>query len=383
VHRLRGGFPPLIAFVVHRAFVAACAASQGYAPLSGETYSRWDSGFYLEIAARGYAPLFHCTPATGYPVSAWCGNAGWFPGYSWAIAPLLRCGMAPATAGFLVAAIAELFCLGVVWGWSRNRVELSLATFFPGNIYLAAVFPQALFVMFAVVCLWGCSTGRTAVAAAAGCGAALCHPLGILLAPITAWWWVADRRTSELPGPDPRSARGWMVPCRVVLGYALVLFVLRVQAGRWDAYFAIQSKYGYRLSFGVDSLLSRLKPIVNPRYWNAKSVASALQTLLCASLVVSLVVDALKRLREERPDGEPGTPLAERARNLVLLYTLLFWAAPLTLGGQLSLYRSELLLLPAAFLVPSLPRRVQYGFLVAAVAVSVPMNVLFFRGVLV
>ena len=69
--------------------------------------------------------------------------------------------------------------------------------------------------------------------------------------------------------------------------------------------------------------------------------------------------------------------------HLLLAYTLLFWAAPLTLGGQLSLYRTELLLLPAALLVLSLPKPLQRAFLVAAVAVSVPMDILFFRGVLV
>lgn len=393
MHRLRGAFPPLIAFLVHRAFVAVCAASQEYSPFAAETYARWDSGFYLEIAAHGYAPLFHCPPASGYPAAAWCGNAGWFPGYSWAIAPFLHAGLSPAGAGFAVAAVAELCCLAVVWFWSRNLVALWFAAFFPGNIYLAAIFPQAFSALCAVLCLWGCANGRWAVAAAAGFCAALCHPLGILLAAVSGLWWLLQR-----------NRRGWLVPCAVVLGYALVLFVLQKQAGRWDAYFAIQGKYGYRLSFGVDSLFARLKPLVNPRYRNAKNVASALQTLLCASLVVSLAVSlwqshrtatgnggaeaaappraaALARGRLPRPPARGALP--RPAQHLLLAYTLLFWATPLTLGGQLSLYRSELLLLPAALVVPSLPKPVQQGLLLAAVAISIPMDVLFFRGVLV
>lgn len=374
----------MIAFLVHRAFVAICAVSQGYSPFASLTYARWDSGFYLEIAARGYAPLFHCPRASGYPPSAWCGNAGWFPGYSWAIEALVRCGLSPAASGFAIAAVGELFCLAVVWRWSRDRVVLLFAAFFPGNIYLAAIFPQPLFVFLAVLCLWGCSSGRSAVAAAAGCGAAMCHPLGILLAPVTALSWLWRR-----------NPRGWTAPCGVLIGYALVLFVMQKQAGRWDAYFAVQGKYGYRLSFGVDSLLSRLKPLVNRRYWDAKSVASALQTLVCTSFVVSLVVCA-RRFRAPGGPGhdvwaQPRAPSAApregragpSAQHLLLVYTLLFWAAPLTLGGQLSLYRSELLLLPAALLVPSLPRALQVAFVAAAVAVSIPMDVLFFRGVLV
>ena len=61
----------------------------------------------------------------------------------------------------------------------------------------------------------------------------------------------------------------------------------------------------------------------------------------------------------------------------------LLWLAPLTMGGNLSLYRSEALLLPAVFLVPALPRWLQISLLAAAVVLSIPMAALFFRGVLV
>jgi hypothetical protein len=68
---------------------------------------------------------------------------------------------------------------------------------------------------------------------------------------------------------------------------------------------------------------------------------------------------------------------------LVALYVAVFWLAPLTLGGALSLYRAEALLLPAAALLPGAPRPIRAGFAAAALALSIPMGVLFFRGILV
>jgi hypothetical protein len=52
------------------------------------------------------------------------------------------------------------------------------------------------------------------------------------------------------------------------------------------------------------------------------------------------------------------------------------------MGGGLSLYRSESLLLPVVLLVPGLTRRAQLLFLAAALALFVPMSLLFFRNLL-
>ncbi|HEY2028607.1 MAG TPA: hypothetical protein VGH20_05305 [Myxococcales bacterium] len=120
---------------------------------------------------------------------------------------------------------------------------------------------------------------------------------------------------------------------------------------------------------GLDGWFARLKPLVNARYRNAKGFVTALQTLLCAALVITLLI----RVRR------PVSPW----RALILLYVFVFWTAPIALAGSVSLYRSEALLLPAALLVPSLPRRAQVAFVVASVAVSVPMARLFFAGILV
>jgi len=78
-----------------------------------------------------------------------------------------------------------------------------------------------------------------------------------------------------------------------------------------------------------------------------------------------------------------GRSLSSERTSLLLLYVVTFWMAPLIAGGNVSLYRSEALLLPAVILLPTLPRWLQFVLLVAAVLLSVPMAALFFRGILV
>jgi hypothetical protein len=351
-------WPPFATFLIHRGFVSACAMSVGQDPFRLDSYARWDSVFYLDIAARGYAPPFPCPAASGYAPSAWCGNAGWFPGYPWAIQLIGHLGASKLLAAFLLAAAAQLLCLVVVWEWTGDRVVLALAAFFPGNIYMVAVFPTSLFTCLALLTLLCCWTGRSLRGGAAGLAAATCHPLGPLLALIAAWWWWLYRQR-----------RGWFVAACILGGWAVVLLVFHFQAGSWDAYYRTQAKYGYHVGMGLNAWLSRLKPLVNPRYRDAKGFTTALQTLWCAALLVGLF-------------ASPRPRITAWGRS-VLLYFVFFWAAPLSLGGSLSLYRSEALLLPGTLAVASFPRRAKVAFLVAAVVISVPMARLFFSGVLV
>jgi hypothetical protein len=259
------------------------------------------------------------------------------------------------SAGLLISAVAQLGCLFLIWRCLNDHARwpaLVLAAFFPGSVYLAALFPISLFLLAVLVCLGACRSKRRALAAVAGALAACCYPTGILLAPVIAAWALLRRRWGA----------AWAV-FGVACGFGLVLWAMQLQAGAWDAYFKTQGHYGYRLGWGIDALLSRLKPLVNPRYRDAKGFVTALQTLLSTVIAGAVFHEA-----------------ARRRISLVSIYVAAFWLAPLLIGGPLSLYRAEALLLPAVLAVP---RRSQLALMAAAVAVSIPVDVLFFRGVLV
>src|SRR5205823_1565546 len=354
--------PPAAAFLLQRALLADVAWAHGFDPFAAETWSRWDSTYYLQIASSGYLPLEHCRPETHYPADAWCGNAAWFPGYSWLVAAVAHpLGLPPANAAVWISALAQLACLILVWVTlddARRWPALALAAFFPGNVYMAAVFPVSLCALALLCCIrlsWSGMFKRAALAAAA---AAACYPTGVLLAPVVGLWALLHRRW-----------RATWVVAGALGGLAAVVLVMRLQTGAWDAFALVQAKYAYSGNL-LDSLGARLKPLVNPRYRDEKGFVTGLQTLLSAVMVLLFASQELRRRWPERS-------------SLVALCMGTFWMTPLMLGGRLSLYRSDALLLPAVLLFPALPRKVQLAFVGAAFALSFPMAAMFFRAVLV
>jgi hypothetical protein len=324
---------PIAALLIARLVSGAAAVWVGLNPLRAETWVRFDSNLYLEIARKGYT-LFTCPPESGYPPSQWCGNAGWFPLYSW---------LGP---GALLSLALEAAFLVLLWRLllqERSFGALVLAALFPGSIYQQAVFPVSLLLVCAVCFLAGIERGRDAPAAVAGALGAMSYPTGLLLAP------VAVARRAIWPA------------LAVIAGAAVVLAVMRHQTGRWDAALLVQSKYSYAYGFGpLDTLFSRLKPLVNARYRTPATFAAGAQTLLVLS---TLALSAR----------------SWRARPAVAAYCLLYWAFPLCLGGKLSLYRAEALLAPMVVLLP--PRAASL-LLLAAAPIAFAMDVAFFRGAL-
>lgn len=332
---MRRLWPPLAALLAARALSAAAALWAGTNPLHAGAWARWDSNLYLSIAQRGYF-LEPCGPGSHYEAWQWCGNAGWFPLYAW----LLR-----ICSGALLSLVFEAALLWVVWRFllrESSVAALFLAALFPGSIYQQAVFPVSLFLLCAAAFLALCERQRFAGAAGAGALAAMAYPTGFLLAPIGLL------RRNLWPAVG------------VALGFLAVLAVMRVQTGHWNAYFLTQQKYGFSFA-PLDALFSRLKPLVNARYRNAASLAAGAQTLLVLAMMALSV-------------------LQWRARPIIAAYCLGYWAFPLCVGGHLSLYRAEALLVPVVVL---LPERARLPLLAAALPVAFAMSVAFFRGALV
>ncbi len=233
--RRRGA--PLLALAAARLVTAAAALWAGVDPLASGSWIRFDSYLYLEIAQRGYT-LLPCPPESGYLAWQWCGNAGWFPLYAW---------LWPGPLASLLFDAAALF---VFWRYLLGQQDvwaIGLAALFPGCIYRQAVFPISLFLLCALAFLAALERGRDRLAAPLGALAAMSYSSGFLLAPIALVW---RRKLQATLG--------------VCAGVAIVLLVMRIQTGRWDAYRLIQAKYEFHFA-PLDALFARLKPLVNPR----------------------------------------------------------------------------------------------------------------------
>ena len=357
---------PLAAFGAARLFLWGLAAREGYPPFASSTWSRWDSAHYLSIAARGYE-LFPCPPAWGWP-GGWCGNAGWLPGYPALLWLLARCGLPGPTAGLLVSSAAHAATLALLWsaflGGRPTRdalVALSLAAFFPGQVYQHAVFPIALCTLLLAAGLKLLALGRPVRAALCGAAAAFTYATGFFFA------GVLSAHEAIAPGGRPRAGR-IVAPAAIALsGLGAVLALHQARLGAWNAFYLVQAKYGHGLHSPLGALADRARALAS----SLDVAAPALETLFVAALVPALAW-ATWRARDRT-----------REETALALYAVAYWLLPLVVGGGLSLYRAESLLLPAAPLVRRLPAAAQVAVLAGAVALAAPMGVLFLRRALV
>jgi hypothetical protein len=200
----------LVPFAVTRAGVLlvglAAAIAIGYTPEAGEPstwrvaadpvgnlLARWDTFWYLDIAARGY----HWN---GNPLEQQ--NPVFFPLYPL----LLRAGTVvtgghPLLAGLCISLAAFLLALCYFWRWTADRLGPDTASAgvwllcaFPSAIYFSAVYTESLYLLVAVAACYYAERRLPARAAIAGLLAGLVRPNGLLLSIPLAWLAFASRR---------------------------------------------------------------------------------------------------------------------------------------------------------------------------------------------
>jgi hypothetical protein len=367
--------PPLAAFVLARGLLAAAALSAGLNPLDPRIFVRWDSGHYLGIAEVGY-DLEPCREDSGYANGLWCGNAGWFPGYPWAIRLMGLSGLRPQTAGALLSGLCSLACLTLLWNaflgaaWNGpNALCLALAAFFPGQVYHHAVFPTSMLTLCALLALHFAGAGRPVAAGLAGAAAAATYPTGFLLAPV-----ILVASLLGAAGPRGRSWR-FAVSTSVLtaLGLAAVPFAQWVALDDPKAFLKVQGKYGHGWNWPIATLRRHVKPLVDGE-WRWTSDVPALQSALVALFMLAIAFRVIAAMRRGR---------AERQDVLLIAFALAFWLFPLVLGASVSACRAEALLLPSAALLRRLPAPAQAAVAAASAALAYPIALLFYYRVLV
>jgi hypothetical protein len=362
--------PPITAFALATLALWVTTKAQGAPFSSSSSWFRWDSGFYTQIASSGYR-IYPCPGSPG----AWCGNAGWFPGYP-ALLGLFDLLGAPQTGTAVL--ISWLFALGtliVLWrGFLREMAALSsylalgFAAFVPGGIYMRAAFPMAMTTFWTVLCLLMLRRRRWLWGGTAGALATFTYPSALDLAVIVGLWVVAD-------GPRD-DVRRRLLPAGgaaglVGLGFLSALAVFAAQTGRWDAYFLTQAKYHH----GIHNPFTQLLPMVRGALGTVTGLTGVIETEativagICIALTVWVAVLAIR--------GR-----ATRWNALVLLLVLMSWLFPLS-QNNLSYWRSDTLLLPAALLVSHMPSWLAALVVGAAVAVFPFLAYFFFQGQLV
>src|SRR6059036_1682025 len=133
--RPRGVAAPLGVWGLAAATVAGAAAAFGYAPWDSTSWSRWDSGLYEQIARHGY-DLFRCQYP--YAPGTWCGDAGWFPAYSWLVGALRLVGLPLLGTAVVVSWMFAGATIVLLWRTFLGRRADAAAV---GTLLLAAFAP--------------------------------------------------------------------------------------------------------------------------------------------------------------------------------------------------------------------------------------------------
>jgi hypothetical protein len=338
---------------------------------AAHSWNRWDSAHYLQIAADGYE-LVSCASIAGYSPEQWCGNAGWLPAYPLLIRLTAVAGFSYEQAGLILSwlmAFLVLFLVGALLRRYASRTQIllimGLAAFFPGSFYQYALFPVSTFLVAALLALYLLERDYGRGAAVAAAGGAFAYATGFLMAPvIAAGFFIKKWNASPRPAALKLALKSAWLGLIVLLGLTAVLVYHELAVGDWRAFFLVQAKYGHAVQ--------------NPLYALAQAVLAASSRYQSVSLLLFLAAV-----------GAASIWKLYQTRRLVVvdaviaIYCAVYWLFPLALGGGVSIYRAEALLLPAVLLARHLPWPITLAFAALFAMVYFHMLHLFFNGVLV
>ncbi len=179
----------------------------------------WDAGWYLSIAQRGYSFDPHGAS-----------NVAFFPLFPLLIKVVAAITGSVATAGLLIANLAALGAVLVLWRWVRaeagsvaaERSALWLLVY-PFSFYQNSIYAESLFFLLATLALEASSRGRRLTAGLWGALAATTRPMGVLLTPALAWGLWSDWRAGRPVGP--RDVAAVALPAAGLAAYMAYLWV--------------------------------------------------------------------------------------------------------------------------------------------------------------
>ncbi len=236
---------------------------------------RWDSQWYLHIAAAGYQGIR---------------DYAFFPLYSlliWLFAPETGSG---ALAGLVLSNLAFLGALswleGLVreeWGVDVARRTTDYLILFPVSFYFSAVYSESLFLLFAVVSIASARRQNWFLAGLAGLGASLTRSLGmVLLLPLLYEFWRAKENW----------AKSWQVGL-VFAGPALFALYQYFQKGNPVLFLQAQSiGWGRETTWPWIGFVAAFKQLAfhpYPAYSHAITVLDLSSSLLFLVLILWMI----------------------------------------------------------------------------------------------
>jgi hypothetical protein len=369
---------PVLVFVMMRV-VFSLATGTGLTDATPETWARYDSGHYRTIATEGYY-VEPCAARGEVDITPTCSNAAWYPGYPLVSRALSLVGMSWGTAAILIAQLATLGILLLIWNGFlharvtvRNVALMVLAGFFPGTVYFLAAFPLSVLVLLMLWQIRLFRQHRWYGGAVVGMLASLTYPVTLVLGPAAAAWvYLAD----QSPFRRQRLTRAGVVGAIITSGTFVVFIAHQIVLGRWDASIEQQRWFGAavhnpaRQFWDVVVARDTYMQVIGVEHGLTKILAA--QTLLVAVMVLTVVGLALWK-RAGRTIDDVG----------LTLLIVAMWLLPLVNNIDTGLYRRESALLPLVVLLVRAPTWMVTGFALAAVPLWALMADRFYHHVLI
>jgi hypothetical protein len=184
-------------------------------------FARWDSVWYLIIAARGYRG--QTERAAFFPLYPALIRLGHYVVGSYVLA-----GIMISLVSFAVA-LAFLYRLTAIdFGREVAAVAVALLAFFPYSLFFSAIYTESLFLALTVATIYYARTGRWAIAGVIGAFAAATRNTGVLLLVPLALMFLYGPRESTALASQWVTDHGWRrwvpryKPTRKLLWLALV-----------------------------------------------------------------------------------------------------------------------------------------------------------------
>ena len=350
--------------------MSLAARSVGWAPFLTPTWGRWDTGQYLSIARNGYI-LERCVGVANRGPEDWCGNSGWFPLYPYMMRVGSWTGLGYDTVGRAISLVSMVVAWSALWfGFLRRRplvagvLGMAIGAAFPASVYYGAIFPVSTMLAAALLALIGVDRQRWLLAGLCGAVAALVYPSGFLVGTLA----VVPLTAVSLGDVRTRIRATLAVGLPTAIAYVAVMVNFQRAVGAWDAWYKTAASYRLEATFPLEMIR---RQVVKMGYDAQPGVIGA-QTLLVAAMVVAAGWVVVTKRHE--------LSLGERGAAVMCLF---LWVMPLTLGGDLSLYRAESLLLPIVILLTRVRLPVLAMFAIVCVPVGYKMAQLFFTAVLI
>jgi hypothetical protein len=317
-------------FLISRVLVFLVMYAFGCRKMWEGCYAHWDSGLYMQIAQEGHT-LFDCN----YPNNPqWCGNAGWSPLYPLLMRIVHEITQYPMEhAGGIVTTIFYFFYLKYMARLlnldtidAHSVVMLFLCAFFPGFIYLHAVFPLSLCLFLITAFIYHLQKRDYFYCGLLAMFLSWSYASGLfILLPIAFYFLgilIYERRFA------------WKEGLKVVLPVLVGLVALYGydywKTGHWDAMFLVQAKYKhgfYPIWEMFSGRFSRLLDTIT----NGLGIIQ-IQNFYVFALVIWLLISVIKEFKK--------TQFNKPELLFYIGFILAFWFLPFSMGLAISIYRN-------------------------------------------